>query len=323
MKIVAAAIALLLACSAQAGRLYVTNERDGTLQVIDTATDRVIATARIADRPRGVVLSPDGKRVYLAVSWWRNGKQPRTNKERILALDAHTLKAVREYAAGTDPECVAVSPDGKRLYLSNEDAGTATIVDTANGKNIATLVVGTEPEGVTASPDGRFVYVTTETSNVISVIDAKKEKTAANILVDARPRAVIFTRDSSQAWATAELAGSVMLIDVKRTRVVKRIPLQRTDKPVGLALSPDGKRLYVATGRGNGVTVIDTAAQRVIGHVPAGQRVWGIAISKDGRKVYAAGSLSNTISVIDTASLRVVKTIATGDGPWGLAISAE
>jgi PQQ-dependent catabolism-associated beta-propeller protein len=321
VRISAAILTLLLACSAYGARLYVTNERDGTLQVIDTATDRVIATARIADRPRGLTLSPDGKRVYLAVSWWRDGKRPRTGKERILALDARTLKAVREYPAGTDPECVAVSPDGKRLYLSNEDAGTASIIDTASGRHVATLIVGTEPEGATASPDGRLVYVTAETSNVISVIDAKQEKTSANILVDARPRAVVFTRDASKAWATAELGGTVMLIDVRRNRVVKRIRLHRTDKPVGLVLSPDEKRLYVATGRGNGVAVIDTVAQRVVANVPAGERVWGIAISKDGRKLYAANSLSNTISVIDTASLRVVNTIKTGDGPWGLAIS--
>jgi PQQ-dependent catabolism-associated beta-propeller protein len=324
VRIRAAAFALLLLTgSAQAGRLYVTNERDGTLQVIDTATDRVITTARIADRPRGLALSPDGKRLYLAVSWWRDGRRARTNQERILALDAHTLKAVREYPAGTDPECVAVSPDGKRLYLSNEDAGTASIVDTGSGRNVATLIVGTEPEGVTASPDGRFVYVTAETSNVISVIDAKQEKTTANILTDARPRAVIFTRDSSKAWATAELAGTVMLIDVKKNRVLKRIRLEHADKPVGLALSPDEHRLYVATGRGNAVAVIDTAAQRVLAHVRGGERIWGIAITRDGRKVYAANSLSNTISVIDTASLSVVKTIRTGDGPWGLVLSDD
>ena len=124
------------------------------------------------------------------MSWWRDGKRPRSGKERIAALDAKTLQLVRDYPAGTDPECVAVSPDGKQLYLSNEDAGTAPIVDVASGKTLATCIVGTEPEGVTASPDGKRVYVTAETSNVISVLDPKQRKTAANILVDARPRGV-------------------------------------------------------------------------------------------------------------------------------------
>ena len=111
-----------------------------------------------------------------------------------------------------------------------------------------------------------------------------------------------------------------MLIDATRHRVLKRIKLRPQDKPVGLVLSPDEKRLYVATGRGNGVAVVDTAALRVVGNVPTGVRVWGIALTRDGKKLYAANSLSNSISVIDTATLRVVKTIKTGDGPWTLAI---
>ncbi len=323
MKIFAAAFAILLSVQAQAARLFVTNERAGTVQVIDTVTDKVIASAQIGNRPRGLAVSPDGKRVYVAVSWWRDGKRAASGKERIVALDAKTLKTVRSYEAGTDPECVAVSPNGKRLYLSNEDAGTASIVDVASGKHVTTLVVGTEPEGVTASPDGKRVYVTAETSNVITVIDAKKEVTAANILVDPRPRATIFTRDSKHAWATAEIGGTVMLIDVLKNKVVKKIRLDKVDKPVGLALSPDEKRLYVATGRGNGVAVIDTATHRVLANIATGERVWGIAVSRNGKKIYAANSLGNTISVIDAASLRVVKTIRTDDGPWGLAVAPE
>lgn len=305
---------------ALAALLYVSNERAGTIQVVDTATDRVVASARIGDRPRGLAVSPDGRRLYVAVSWWRDGKRPRTGAERIAALDARTLKTLRDYKAGTDPECVAVSVDGQRLYLSNEDAGTASIVDVKSGAARATLVVGTEPEGVTASPDGKWVYVTAETSNVVSVIDTKKERVAANMLVDPRPRVTIFTRDGTRAWASAELGGSVQLIDAKRHRVLKRVRLGKADKPVGMVLSPDEKKLYVAAGRGNGVAVVDTVAMKMIARIPTGERVWGIALTPDGRKLYAANSLSNTISVIDTATQRVVKTIRTDDGPWGLAI---
>jgi PQQ-dependent catabolism-associated beta-propeller protein len=302
--------------------LYVTNERAGSVQAIDTNTDRVVRTARIGNRPRGLAVAPDGNRIYVAVSWWRDDKHPRSGSESILALDAQTLKVVARYPAGTDPECVAVSPDGQRLYLSNEDAGTASIVDVRTGRQRATLVVGTEPEGVTASPDGKWVYVTAETSNVLSVIDAKKEKTVANIFVDPRPRAVIFTRDGARAWATAEIGGTVMQIDVNRQRILRRIQLPAGNKPVSLVLSPDETTLYVATGRGNGVAIIDTKSARFAATVAVGQRVWGIAITPDGRKVYAANSLSNSISVIDTKTRRVVATIPTENGPWGLGVRA-
>jgi PQQ-dependent catabolism-associated beta-propeller protein len=314
------ALLVLLALPAFADRLYVSNERAGIIQVIDTATDRVIGGARIHDRPRGMALSPDGKQLFVAVSWWRDGKRPRTGRERIAALDAITLKPVRDYPAGTDPECVAAAPNGQRLYLSNEDAGTASIIDALSGKLRATLVTGIEPEGVTASPDGRWVYVTAETSNVVTVIDAKQEKVTANMIVDARPRVAIFTRDGAHAWVSAELGGSVQLIDVKRHKPVARIRLGKADKPVGMVLSPDEKTLYVATGRGNGVAVIDTVTRKVVATIPAGERVWGIALTRDGKKLYAANSLSNTISVIDTATRKVMRTIKTEDGPWALVI---
>jgi PQQ-dependent catabolism-associated beta-propeller protein len=315
-----ALLTLLFALPLFAERLYITNERAGTIQVIDTATDQVIASATLGNRPRGVMVAPDGKHLYVALSWWRDGKHKASGKEGIVALDAKTLKTVRFYAGGTDPESVAVSPDGQRLYLSNEDAGTASILDLASAKTRATLVTGTEPEGVAASPDGKWVYITAETSNTITVIDAKKEKVAANILVDPRPRYSVFSRDSKHAWISAEIGGSVSLVDVTKHRVIKRIKLGKLDKPVGLVLSRDETRLYAGVGRGNGVVVIDTVAMKPLAWIPAGERVWGIAITRDGKKVYAANSLSNSVSVIDTATNKVVRTIKTDDGPWGLAI---
>ena len=88
-------------------------------------------------------------------------------------------------------------------------------------------------------------------------------------------------------------------------------------------LSPDESRLYVATGRGNSVAVIDTATNRVERFIAVGQRPWGIAITPDGRRLYAANGLSNDVSVIDVNASRVIATIKVGDGPWGLALRHE
>lgn len=52
--------------------LDVTDERAGSVQVIDTNPDRAVTTARIGNRPRGLAMSPDGKQLYVAVSRWRS-----------------------------------------------------------------------------------------------------------------------------------------------------------------------------------------------------------------------------------------------------------
>ena len=86
-------------------------------------------------------------------------------------------------------------------------------------------------------------------------------------------------------------------------------------KPKGIAVSADGKRVYVATGRGNSVAVIDGESLNFMELIPVGQRPWGIALSADGRKLYTANGLSNDISVIDTFTNKVITTIKAGDGP--------
>ncbi|HEU4433566.1 MAG TPA: cytochrome c oxidase assembly protein, partial [Pyrinomonadaceae bacterium] len=202
-------VSLFLGCArAPSGPLaYVSNERDGTVTVIDTNTDRVVSTIHVGARPRGIRASPDGKRIYVAISF--SSQQTPGTINKIAAIDRDTGKVVAQYDAGPDPEQFAVSNDGKRLFISNEDAGTASIVDTSSGKVVSTVVVGIEPEGVTISPDGRWVYVTAETSNTVSVIDTESNEVVSTFMVGARPRDAAFSPDGTRAYVTAELGRSL------------------------------------------------------------------------------------------------------------------
>ena len=91
-------------------------------------------------------------------------------------------------------------------------------------------------------------------------------------------------------------------------------------KPKGVVVSPDGKRVYVATGRSNNVAVIDGEQLSLITLIPVGKRPWGVALSADGRKLYTANGLSNDVTVIDTSTNKVVATVKAGDGPWAIAL---
>ena len=132
--------------------VFVTNERAGTMTAIDSTTDNVIKTISLGTRTRGMALSPDGRRLYVAVSHFRD--RPSNGADHIAVIDTKAIAVIKRLPSGTDPEGIAISPDGKRLYISNEDAGTTSIVDTIRGRALAALVVGTEPEGVAASHNG-------------------------------------------------------------------------------------------------------------------------------------------------------------------------
>ena len=294
-----------------AATIFITNERAGTVSAIDTHTEKVIATQHAGTRVRGIV--SDGKRLYVAVSHFKG--QLQHDPDGVVAIDPKTLKIVRRYECGRDPEGIALTPDHRHFVVSNEDAGTATIVDIASGKQTS-VVTGTEPEGVAASPDGKWIYVTAETSSTVTVIDAKKKRVVANFFVSTRPRGALFSPDSQRAWVTSEIGGAIDVVDVAHHRVINKIQLPKNDHPVGLV--QHGDRLYVATGRGNSVAVIQNG--RLIQQIPVDSRPWWLTFA--GNKLYVANGLSNDLSIIEND--HVTGTIKVGDGPWGVtALSRE
>ena len=89
---------------------------------------------------------------------------------------------------------------------------------------------------------------------------------------------------------------------------------------MGTAISNDGKELYVSTGRGNKIAIIDTGKNEVVTTIPVGNRVWGIALDPSGSKLYTANGASNDVSVVDVKSRKELRRIKVGDGPWGVTI---
>src|SRR5204862_6339390 len=138
-------------------RAYVTNEASGDLTIIDPGARRVIATAPLGKRPRGIAVAPDGKSLYVALSGSPNagpGVDPKTlpppdrSADGIGEVDADTYKIKRVIHAGADPEQLDVSADGTKLYVANEDAAQGSVVDVSSGNIVATVKVGEEPRGV-------------------------------------------------------------------------------------------------------------------------------------------------------------------------------
>jgi len=158
-----AAPAVSVAALPKGPRVYVSNEGSGDVTVIDIASGTAVATFPVGKRPRGIQRSPDGSRVYVALSGsvaqppGATGAPPPsdTAAHGIGVIDTARLAVVDRMPAGSDPEQLALSKDGAKLYVANEDAATASVIDIASRRVEATLKVGEEPEGVAASPDGR------------------------------------------------------------------------------------------------------------------------------------------------------------------------
>ncbi|HUI58535.1 MAG TPA: beta-propeller fold lactonase family protein [Bryobacteraceae bacterium] len=97
----------------------------------------------------------------------------------------------------------------------------------------------------------------------------------------------------------------------------------RYRNPDDLALSADGKQLYVVCSGSDELLVIDRGGKTIAGHVPVGRVPRGIAVSPDGSRIYVANSWSDTVSEIDAASLRLLRNLPAGFEPTGVAVDGR
>lgn len=312
-------------------RVYVTNEMSGDLSVIDGSNHSIVATVPLGKRPRGVRASADGRTLYIALSGsplappgTDESKLPPADKaaDGIGIVDTAMLRLRRVLRGFSDPEQLAVSVDGRRIYVASEDTGMAVIADGRSGTVRARLAVGGEPEGVAISPGGRFAYVTSEEDNRVAVIDTSTEKIIARFAAGKRPRGVAFSPDGHIAYITGESDASLTLVNASTHQPLGTVSIPgQNARPMGVAVSPDGKRVFVSTGHGGTVVAIDTQTRQVLGTVAVGARPWGIAIAPDGRLLYTANGLSNDVSIVDAHTLQLLGKVAVGNRPWGIVIA--
>jgi YVTN family beta-propeller protein len=328
--------ACLLAPSAHAQRAYVSNEDGHSVTVIDTQRAEVIETIPVGKRPRGLKLDRDGRRLFVAVSGLP--KCPPTvpdeeceklerdvSADGIAVVDTAARKVIEVLQAGSDPEQFGMSPDGKRLFVANEDVATTSVVDVDSGEVIERITVGREPEGVAADPNGSWVLVTSESDNSVAVIDTRTLRVVKSVRVGQRPRDAAFTSDGAAAYVSGELDASLYRMSVPGGEPVERVlQLRKEARPMAVVLDEPRHRLYLSTGRGGTIAVVDVegagSKPTLVAEIPVGARPWGIALSDDGRWLYTANGPSNDVSVVDTSTLRVVKRIAAGRSPWGIVL---
>ena len=168
-----------LAADAGAYTIYVSNEKDNTVSVIDSDKLAVVATWKVGRRPRGIT-SESRWQVALCL---RERRQPHRRRGHG---DRQGSCVISDPAP--DPELFILHPKGNPLYIANEDDNMVTVVDVETNRLLAEVPVGVEPEGMGISPDGNILVNTSETTNMAHFIDTTSHKIIGNVLVDARPR---------------------------------------------------------------------------------------------------------------------------------------
>src|SRR5581483_4668505 len=271
---IAATLALSLltleSASAAAYRVYVTEEIGDKVTIIDPATNKQAGDIAVGKRPRGI-RAANGK-LYVTLSGSPIAgpgvdeaklPPPDHKQDGIAVIDAAKGKLIATWRGVSNPEQIAVAPNGK-IYTGSEITEGLEITSATTGKKIGGIPIPGEPEGVAVSPDGKYVYATSEDGEKVYVVDTGTDKIVKWVPVGGRPRGVAFSADGARAYVTAEVGKSLTIIDARHHNLLNTLHLVGDPLlPMGVAVSPDGKRVYVATGRGGTLLVIDATTYRV------------------------------------------------------------
>ncbi|HEY0077369.1 MAG TPA: YncE family protein [Pyrinomonadaceae bacterium] len=291
-------------------RLYVSDYNTATVRALDCTDNKntPMPAINVGQKPFGIVSSPDGSRVYVANYESNSVSVIDTSNNSVV----HTIDNV-----GVGPIGVALSPDGHRLYVANFDSHTVAILSVGYASNpyvVSTVQFpdGSRPDNVAFSADGARVYVARWGDNKVSMLDATSasNQILKDIDVGHQPSAIAVSADGKRVFVTNEfgqnasgnLHGSVSVIDSSPqggNNVVATWPLPDNTFPMQqIALSANGRYLYVP-GHGNAQTfMIDTDTGAIETNTQVGVQPFGAAFSPDGSRFYV--SHGNAVSVLET-----------------------
>ncbi len=220
------------------------------------------------------------------------------------------------------PLNLALSPDGKELYVACEASDSVIVVETAAHRKVAEIPVGRHPNDVAFSPNGSRAYVTNRLDDTVSVIHTAGRKVLDTVRVGDEPHGVLPDRDGRRLYVLNTTADSISVLEGEGRAESKRLLASR--RPWSLSLSPDGTRLLVTntlsrfvefrTPPKSEVTVIDTEEAVVVDRavVPAANLLQGVDWHPSGR--FALITLNRTKNLVPMTRLLQGWTITNGMG---------
>jgi YVTN family beta-propeller protein len=285
-----------------------------------------------AGRPVDLVLSPDGKTLYVK------------DDRGLVVIETKNWKIRQELkfeSGGGSMHGITVNRDGSRVYATTaQDILWEGQVSPADGKVLWRRQItlpgprgkgDSHPCGIAIAPDEKIAYVCLSRNNSLGIVDMDSGKLFNQIPVGVAPFDVVLSPNAEQAYVsnwggrhpktgeqTAKSSGTdtlvdergiassgtVSIVDLKGAQEVAQV---QTDlHPSDLELSADGRMLYVANANSDTITVIDTVARRAIhtisvrpdASLPFGSAPNALALSRDGKTLYVANGGNNAIAVI-------------------------
>ena len=280
---------IYLAADQKTNRIYVSNQLDDTVAVIDGVTNTVAATVKVGHYPNGIAVNSKTNTIYVA----------NLKSGSLSVIHGNTLKTSTVWL-GPDPAKVAVNPSTDRVYVTLEDEdGSLAVVDGKQRKLIASIPLPPYPLSVAVDTDTNRIYVADflcgcgqvsvidgATNEPVNAIGLPGASLVAGVALDPK-RQIGYVTDEDSGFYVIDLGSGTILGEVNNLRSpneVAAIP------GTSLAVEPD-------TGS-NRAVFIGAKNLSVKKRVRVGKFPTGVAVNATTKRVYVANRDSNTVSVI-------------------------
>lgn len=288
-------------------------------------------------------------RVYVADS----------DDNKITVLDSS--KAVEAISVSPNPQGLAASPEGRRLYVASAGSNVLDVIDRKAARVTRSIPVGPKPGNLAITPDGRRVYVSIGGRPAIEIVDTASLMKVKSIETRGLPQSIYVTPDGTRMLVGA--SGGISVINIRTEETEFEIPVNGV--PLSIAIDSDRhlviQRLFVKIAGMDGFEIVDYASRKVTGKIalpfsnfvassPDHKTLWvtaadsvtvfslpdlkrvttvstgagadAIAFEPEGKRCFVSNTAANSVSEIDTANFRTMAQIPVGRAPKQL-IDAE
>jgi YVTN family beta-propeller protein len=230
------------------------------------------------------------------------------------------LAPIGGLACATSPSAEKPA-DPTRIYVTNQLDNTASVIDGATHKTVATVRVGVSPAQMAVSPDRKSVYVANTGSDTVSVLNTDNDTIARNIALPrgSSPIGVAVSPNGRYLYTANGGSNRVSVLDTRAGRVVASVRVGT--QPLSVAAAPDGKTVYAANSGSGDVSVIDARTNRAVRAITTGRFPSGVAVTPDGASLYVTNELSG-VTVVN-ARTGTVKARLREPSPFSVAISPD
>lgn len=246
----------------------------------------------------------------------------------VSVIDANSLEPVKTVPlALKGAHDMALTRDGRTLFVSNLLSGELAVLDTGTFNVTATLPTGNRCHSIALTNDEKQAWIVNIGENNVSIIDVARLRILGTIpSVGKLPGHIRFSKDGRFAYITSQEDGQLVVIDTSNHQIIKRVPVGRL--PHFILASPDGRYLWGGATGERHVYVIDMTTNTRVTTIDVGPKPQHIAFGVRGMFgpfAYVAVEDANEIVVIDArpGELKVVDRIAVGNKPSGVSASPE